>query len=112
MPGENVSIYTTGEFVDLCKGPHIKNTKEILPNTFKLTKIAGAYWKGNEKNKMLTRIYGMAFETEKELMDYLKMLEEAEKRDHRKLGEDLDLFVFSELVGPDFPFIHSKELQF
>jgi threonyl-tRNA synthetase len=103
LPGENVSIYTNGEFVDLCKGPHIKSTKEIKPNTFKLTKTAGAYWKGNEKNKMLTRIYGLAFETEKELMDYLKMQEEAEKRDHRKLGESLDLFVVSELVGPGLP---------
>jgi threonyl-tRNA synthetase len=103
LPGENVSIYTSGEFVDLCKGPHIKSTKEILPNTFKLTKIAGAYWKGSEKNKMLTRIYGIAFSTEKELMDYLKMQEEAEKRDHRKLGEFLDLFVISELVGPGLP---------
>ena len=103
LPGENVSIYQTGEFVDLCKGPHIKSTKEILPNTFKLTKVAGAYWKGNEKNKMLTRIYGIAFETEKELADYLSMLVEAEKRDHRKLGEALDLFTFSELVGPGLP---------
>ena len=103
LPGENVSIYKTGEFVDLCKGPHIKSTKEIIPNIFKLTKPAGAYWKGNEKNKMLTRIYGLAFETEKELMDYLNMLTEAEKRDHRKLGEKLDLFVISELVGPGLP---------
>ena len=103
LPGENVSIYQTGEFVDLCKGPHIKSTKEIAPNSFKLTKIAGAYWKGSEKNKMLTRIYGLAFQTEKELMDHLNMLAEAEKRDHRKLGETLDLFVFSELVGPGLP---------
>ena len=103
LPGENVSIYTTGEFVDLCKGPHIKSTKEIDINAFKLTKTAGAYWKGNEKNKMLTRIYGIAFETEKELMDYLNMLAEAEKRDHRKLGEAFDLFVISELVGPGLP---------
>jgi len=103
LPGENVSIYKTGEFVDLCKGPHIKSTKEIIPNTFKLTKTAGAYWKGNEKNKMLTRIYGLAFETEKELMDYLKMQEEAEKRDHRKLGKELKIFTFSDLVGPGLP---------
>jgi threonyl-tRNA synthetase len=103
LPGDSVSIYTSGEFVDLCKGPHIKNTKEILPNTFKLTKIAGAYWKGDEKNKMLTRIYGIAFSTEKELMDYLKMMEEAEKRDHRKLGKDLKIFTFSEMVGPGLP---------
>lgn len=103
LPGDNVSIFTTGEFVDLCKGPHVKNTKEINPDAFKLSKTAGAYWKGNEKNKMLTRIYGLAFETEKELADYLKMLAEAEKRDHRKLGESLDLFVISELVGPGLP---------
>ncbi|MCX6720635.1 MAG: threonine--tRNA ligase [Candidatus Staskawiczbacteria bacterium] len=103
LPGDTVSIYSTGEFVDLCKGPHIKSTKEILPNTFKLTKVAGAYWKGSEKNKMLTRIYGLAFETEKELTDHLAILAEAEKRDHRKLGESLDLFTFSELVGPGLP---------
>lgn len=103
LPGDTVSIYTTGEFVDLCKGPHIKSTKEILPNTFKLTKTAGAYWKGNEKNKMLTRIYGLAFQTEKELADHFKMLEEAEKRDHRKLGKELKLFTFSEMVGPGLP---------
>src|ERR1035437_354545 len=103
LPGETVSIYTTGEFVDLCKGPHIKSTKEITPNTFKLTKIAGAYWKGSEKNKMLTRIYGLAFETEKELSDYVAMMIEAEKRDHRKLGKELKLFTFSEMVGPGLP---------
>lgn len=103
LPGENVSIYTSGEFVDLCKGPHVKSTKEINANAFKLTKVAGAYWKGNEKNKMLTRIYGLAFETEKELKDYLAMQAEAEKRDHRKLGKELDLFVISELVGPGLP---------
>jgi len=103
LPGKTVSIYTNGDFTDLCKGPHIKATNEIKPNTFKLTKIAGAYWKGDEKNKMLTRIYGIAFETEKELMDYLKMQEEAEKRDHRKLGKDLKIFTFSDLVGPGLP---------
>jgi len=108
LPGDTVSIFQTGEFVDLCKGPHIKSTKEILPNTFKLTKVAGAYWKGDEKNKMLTRIYGLAFETEKELQDYLKMLEEAEKRDHRKLGKELDLFCFSDLVGPGLPLYTAK----
>ena len=103
LPGENVSIYTNGEFVDLCKGPHIKSTKEINPKAFKLVKIAGAYWKGSEKNKMLTRIYGLAFETEKELQDYIKMQEEAEKRDHRKLGKDLKIFTFSDFVGPGLP---------
>jgi len=103
LPGKTVSIYTNGTFTDLCKGPHIKTTKEIGAKSFKLTKIAGAYWKGSEKNKMLTRIYGFAFATEKELQDYVKMQEEAEKRDHRKLGEKLDLFVFSDLVGPGLP---------
>ena len=108
LPGENVSIYTTGEFVDLCKGPHIKSTKEINPKAFKLTKIAGAYWKGNEKNKMLTRIYGIAFETEKELADYLNMLVEAEKRDHRKIGKELKLFTISDLVGAGLPLLQPK----
>ncbi len=108
LPGKTVTIYTSGDFVDLCKGPHIKNTKEIDVNSFKLTKIAGAYWRGDEKNKMLTRIYGLAFQTEKELLDYLKFLEEAEKRDHRKLGKELDLFCFSELVGPGLPIYTSK----
>jgi len=103
LPGENVSIFTTGEFVDLCKGPHVKSTKEIDPKAFKLTKVAGAYWKGDEKNKMLTRVYGLAFETEKELQDHLNMLAEAEKRDHRKLGKDLKIFTFSEMVGPGLP---------
>ena len=100
LPGKTVSIYTnTGclqKFVELCKGPHIKNTNEINPKAFKLTKIAGAYWKGSEKNKMLTRIYGLAFSTEKELQDYIKMQEEAEKRDHRKLGQKLELYMFHE----------------
>ena len=109
LPGQTVSIFQNGEFVDLCKGPHIKNTLQLRSGQakenvgFKLTKIAGAYWKGNEKNKMLTRIYGLAFETEKELQDYVKMQEEAEKRDHRKLGKDLKLFTFSEMVGPGLP---------
>ncbi|MEK7658523.1 MAG: threonine--tRNA ligase [Patescibacteria group bacterium] len=115
LPGKTVSIYTipanTGnsrEFVDLCKGPHVKSTNEINPKAFKLTKIAGAYWKGSEKNKMLTRIYGLAFETEKELQDYIKMQEEAEKRDHRVLGKKLDLFVFSDLVGKGLPLFTEK----
>ncbi len=103
LPGETVSTYQNGEFVDLCKGPHVKNTKEINPKAFKLTKVAGAYWKGSEKNKMLTRIYGLAFETEQELQDYIKMMEEAEKRDHRKLGKELKLFTFSEMTGPGLP---------
>ncbi|MDP2741308.1 MAG: threonine--tRNA ligase [bacterium] len=103
LPGKTVSIYTNGNFTDLCKGPHIKSTNEINPKAFKLTKIAGAYWKGSEKNKMLTRIYAIAFQSEKELTDYVKMQEEAEKRDHRKLGKELDLFIFSDLVGKGLP---------
>ena len=91
------------KFIDLCAGPHIKSTAEINPDAFKLTKIAGAYWRGDEKNPMLTRVYGVAFENKKELDDYLKMIEEAEKRDHRKLGKDLDLFVFSDIVGKGLP---------
>src|SRR3989344_3777281 len=103
IEGKTVGTYQNGSFLDLCKGGHVLNTKEIDPNAFKLTKIAGAYWRGSEKNNMLTRIYGVAFATEKELMDYLKMQEEAEKRDHKVLGQKLDLFVFSDLVGPGLP---------
>lgn len=115
LPGKTVSIYECGNFVDLCKGPHIKSTlqlhsgqaKEIIDG-FKLTKTAGAYWKGDEKNKMLTRIYGVAFETKEELDDYLKRQKEAEKRDHRKLGKKLDLFCFSDLVGAGLPLYTPK----
>ena len=104
---EKPTIYKSGNFTDLCAGPHVKSTKEINPDAFKLTKIAGAYWRGSEKNPMLTRIYGLAFETKKELGEYLKILEEAEKRDHRKIGKELDLFSFHE-EGPGFPFWHPK----
>ena len=90
-------------FTDLCSGPHIKNTKEILPDAFAFTHLAGAYWRGDEKNKMLTRIYGLAFETKKELDVYREMLKEAERRDHKKLGVELDLFTFSDLVGSGLP---------
>jgi threonyl-tRNA synthetase len=102
-----VIIYKSGNFVDLCAGHHIDSTQEISPGAFKLTKTAGAYWRGDEKNPMLTRVYGVAFETKKELGDYLKFLEEAEKRDHRKIGKELDLFSFHE-EGPGFPFWHQK----
>ncbi|MCK4386670.1 MAG: threonine--tRNA ligase [Candidatus Pacebacteria bacterium] len=105
---ENPIIYRTGDFTDLCEGPHIKNTSEINPDAFKLTKIAGAYWKGDEKNKMLTRIYGVAFEKKNDLDEYLKMLEETKKRDHRKIGKEMDLFVFSDLVGPGLPLFTPK----
>ena len=97
----SVSIYRTGEFVDLCRGPHVDSTKDV--KVFKLTKLAGAYWRGDEKNTMLTRIYGTAFEDKKSLADYMHMLEEAEKRDHKKLGPQQDLFVFSDLVGAGMP---------
>jgi len=101
------TIYKTGEeFTDLCSGPHIESTGKI--NAFKVLSIAGAYWHGDEKNKMLTRIYGTAFETQKELDEYLHNLEEAKKRDHRKLGKELGLFTFSDLVGSGFPLYTPK----
>lgn len=94
----NVTIYQLGDFIDLCRGPHIPSLKDI--GSFKLIKIAGAYWKGSEKNKMLTRIYGLAFETPEELKKYLKQEEEAKKRDHRLLGESLELFKEIDEIGP------------
>lgn len=103
-----ISFFQQGEFINMCKGPHLKSTGEINPGAFRLAKVAGAYWKGDEKNKMLQRIYGTAFETKEELEEYLKMLEEAEKRDHRKLGKELDLFVFSDLVGKGLPLFTPK----
>jgi threonyl-tRNA synthetase len=103
IEGEKVSIYESGKFVDLCAGPHVKSTKEIDLNAFKLVKIAGAYWKGDEKNPMLTRIYGIAFETKEELENYLRIQEEVEKRDHRILGQKLELFLFDEEVGTGLP---------
>ena len=98
-----ISIYQQGDFLDLCAGPHCPTTGRV--KAFKLQSIAGAYWRGNEKNKMLQRIYGTAFNTKEELDDYLNMLEEAAKRDHRKLGKELDLFSIQE-EGPGFPFFH------
>ncbi len=94
IPEKTVSVYVSGSFTDLCKGPHINSSKEIDTKAFKLDKLAGAYWRGDEKNQMLTRVYGLAFGTEKELNEYLKMREEAEKREHKKLGRELDLFSF------------------
>lgn len=101
--GEEVSFYKSGEFSDLCKGGHSENLSTIDPESFKLSRIAGAYWRGDEKNKMLTRIYGFAFDSKQELENYLTQREEAEKRDHKILGPQLDLFVFSNLVGPGLP---------
>ena len=114
---KNISFYYQGKsiqnnlndinnnkgFINMCKGPHIKTTKQINPNAFKLIKIAGAYWRGNEKNKMIQRIYGIAFNNEKELKDYLEKLEQAEKRDHRKLGKELELFIIDSKVGLGLP---------
>jgi len=103
---KKVSIYRLRNFTDLCKGPHLKSSAEIP--AFRLRKIAGAYWLGNEKNKMLQRIYGLAFLTEKDLQEYLKFEEEVEKRDHRRLGKDLDLFSFDEEIGAGLPIWHPK----
>ncbi len=100
---EKISFYASGDFEDLCAGPHIKNTKDIPGDGFKLTHLAGAYWRGDEKNQMMTRIYGLAFANRKELAVHLNMLEQAKLRDHRKLGKDLDLFTFSDLVGAGLP---------
>ncbi|MCR4328665.1 MAG: threonine--tRNA ligase [Patescibacteria group bacterium] len=100
---KTLTFYTCGGFVDLCKGGHTLPLAEIDPHSFKLDRVAGAYWRGDEKNKMLTRIYGLAFATKKELDEYLAMRAEAEKRDHKKLGPALDLFTFSELVGAGLP---------
>jgi threonyl-tRNA synthetase len=96
-----ITFYTQGNFTDLCRGPHIPNTNLI--KAIKLTNIAGAYWKGDEKNKQLTRIYGITFPSQKELDEYLKLLEEAKKRDHRKLGKELSIFTFDDDVGPGLP---------
>ena len=105
VDADTVSIYRQGDYVDLCRGPHVPDTSKI--HNFKLLSLAGAYWRGDEKNKMLTRIYGTAFATPDELKDYLKRLEEAKLRDHRKLGRELDLFSLHE-EGPGFPFFHPK----
>ena len=102
--GETITLYSCGGFTDLCRGGHSENPKaEINTDAFKLDKIAGAYWRGDEKNPMLTRIYGLAFDTAEELQAYETQLEEAKKRDHRKLGKELGLFSFSDLVGPGLP---------
>lgn len=98
---KNVSIYKTGDFVDLCRGPHVERAKEI--GAWKLTKFSGAYWRGDQSNPQMQRIYGVLFATKDDLQSYLKMLEEAEKRDHRKLGAELDLFTFSPIVGSGLP---------
>lgn len=98
-----ISIYQQDTFVDLCRGPHVENTKEIKQDAFKLMSIAGAYWRGDEKNKQLQRIYGTAWENKKQLEEHLHQLEEAKKRDHRKLGKDLEIFTFDDEIGPGLP---------
>ncbi len=107
--GNKVGMVHMGDtFLDLCKGGHVEDTTDLPLEAFKLTRIAGAYWRGNEKNPMLTRVYGVAFNTKKELEEYLEQLEQAEKRDHKKLGKELGLFTFSELVGPGLPLFTPK----
>lgn len=105
-PHEDISFYRQGEFIDLCAGPHLESTGEV--NVIKLLSTAGAYWKGNEKNKMLQRIYGISFEKEEQLQGYLKKIEEAKSRDHRKLGKELDLFSVDDYVGPGLVLWHPK----
>jgi threonyl-tRNA synthetase len=101
VEGDAVSVYRTGDFLDLCRGPHVRSTRDL--KAFKLLRIAGAYWRGDEKKPQLTRIYGTAWPTPQQLDDYLKFLEEAEKRDHKKIGKDMKLFMVDERVGPGLP---------
>ncbi len=101
--GKQITFYKSGDFIDLCRGGHVDNGSEINPDAFKLTKISGAYWRGDQDKQQLQRIYGVAFETPDELKKYLAMLEEAQKRDHRKIGQELDLFVSSPLIGSGLP---------
>lgn len=104
----DLTLYTTGTFTDLCKGGHVENTKEIDSDAFEITHTAGAYWRGDEKNPMLTRIYGLAFETKEELGAYKHQQEEAKKRDHRKLGKELGLFTLSTLIGSGLPLMKPR----
>lgn len=106
--GEKITIYKIGNFVDLCEGPHVAGSKDIDPEAFKLSNVAGAYWQADENNPMLTRIYGIAFETKEDLEKYEHQQEEAKKRDHRKIGKELDLFTFSPLVGSGLPMFTPK----
>src|SRR5690349_11078417 len=104
-PADKLTFYTQDTFTDLCRGPHVANSKEINPDAINITykKPAGAYWRGDEHREQLTRIYGTAFETPEDLKDYMNLLEEAKKRDHRVVGEKLNLFTFSPLVGKGLP---------
>ena len=106
--GETVTIYNQGAFTDLCRGPHVANTKDLCADGFKLLSIAGAYWRGSEKNKMLTRIYGTAWNSKADLKAYLDHLSDVEKRDHRKLGKELDLFSLHEEAGPGLVYWHPR----
>ncbi len=108
VEGDNVTVYRSGDFVDLCSGPHVDSTKDIKPDAFKLERVAGAYFKGSEERPMLRRVYGLAFMSKDELKTYLKNKEEAEKRDHRKIGRDMDLFHIDEKVGLGLPLWHPK----
>jgi threonyl-tRNA synthetase len=101
--GKQLTFYISGDFVDLCKGGHVDDMRQVDPKAFRLVKVSGAYWRGDQKRQQLQRIYGVAFETEEELRDYLNMVEEAKKRDHRRIGKELQLFMFSDLVGPGLP---------
>ncbi len=110
-PGDEVSLYTQSSFTDLCRGPHVDSTRRIHPNAFKLLSIAGAYWRGDEKRPMLQRIYGTAWEKPEQLKTYLEHLADIERRDHRKLGKDLDLFSIHEEAGPGLIYWHPKGAQ-
>ena len=106
--GEEISTYTQDTFTDLCRGPHVPDTSDLKPDAFKLTSVAGAYWRGDEKNKMLQRIYGTAWESKADLDAHLKKLEEIEKRDHRRLGRELDLYSIHEEAGAGLIYWHPK----
>ena len=112
LVGESVSqisVYKTGGFTDLCRGPHVASTREIAPGSFKLTRVSGAYWRGDQARAQMQRIYGVAFDTKKELAEYFVRLEEAKKRDHRKLGQELDLFsIHPESIGGGLILWHPK----
>lgn len=106
--GDKITVYTSGNFTDLCRGGHVDNTSDIPPDGFAITHTAGAYWRGSEKNKMLTRVYGLAFESKSDLEKHQTMMEEAKKRDHRKLGKELELFTIIDEIGPGLPLFYPK----
>jgi threonyl-tRNA synthetase len=106
--GEKITLYTSGDFTDLCRGGHVEDAREIAPDAFKLDRVAGAYWRGDENNKMLTRIYGLAFENREELESFIAQREEAKKRDHKVIGPAMKLFTISPLVGPGLPLMQPR----